>query len=65
MGIEIKAAGAVGPRDVQGLQFLERELPDAFAQGIVLHSGADVVPFSERIRAVPMSALWRTEPGSE
>jgi uncharacterized protein len=58
VGIEIKAAGSVGARDLKGLRYLEREYPAAFVRGIVLYGGDEVVPFSERIVAVPMSALW-------
>lgn len=58
VGIEIKAAASVGARDLKGLRYLEREYPEAFVRGVVLYGGDEVVPFSDRIAAVPISALW-------
>jgi uncharacterized protein len=58
VGIEIKAAGSVGARDLRGLRYLEREHPETFVQGVVLYGGEEVVPFSDRIVAVPIGALW-------
>ena len=58
VGVEVKAAGSIGTRDLRGLRFLEHELPESFVQGVVLYGGDDVVPYSERIRAMPISALW-------
>ncbi len=64
VGIEINAAGSVGARDLKGLRYLEREYPDSLVRGVVLYGGDEVVPFSERISAVPMSASW-TGAGAE
>lgn len=58
VGIEIKAAGSLGTRDLRGLRYLEREHSEAFVRGVVLYGGNEVVPFSERIAGVPISALW-------
>ena len=61
VGIEVKTAGSVGVRDIKGLRYLEREHPEVFVRGIVLYGGDEVVPFSERIAAVPISAIWSRE----
>ena len=61
VGIEVKAAGSVGARDLRGLRYLEREHPEAFVQGVVLYGGDEVVAFSDRIIAIPVSILWNPE----
>ncbi len=58
VGVEVKAAGSVGTRDLRGLRFLEREFPESFLRGVVLYGGDQIVPFSPRIQAAPISALW-------
>ncbi len=58
VGVEVKTAGSVGARDLKGLRYLEREHPETFVRGVVLYGGDTVVPFSERIAAVPIGAIW-------
>ena len=57
-GIEIKAASSVGERDFSGLKRLRELLGLRFHSGIVLYDGEHVLPFGERLLAVPISALW-------
>lgn len=59
VGVEVKAAARVGPGDFAGLRALEAARPSAFVRGVVLYGGTEVVPFGERLHAVPVSALWR------
>lgn len=59
-GIEIKASASVEPRDVRTLRELAEELGPRFVRGVVLYTGETIVPFSDKIFAVPVSALWRT-----
>jgi len=40
------------------LAWLADETSDAFAAGIILHTGPHVFPVSDRIIAAPVSALW-------
>lgn len=58
-GVEIKASAAPSKADFRGLQELRNARPDRFAAGIVLYTGAQTLPFGDRLWAVPMSALWR------
>jgi hypothetical protein len=58
IGIEIKAAATVTASDARHLAWLRDETPDAFAAGIVLHTGPHVFPLGDRIAAAPVSALW-------
>jgi hypothetical protein len=44
--------------DARHLAWLRDETGDAFAAGIILHTGPHVFPVSDRIIAAPVSALW-------
>ena len=57
-GIEIKAAATVRTSDARHLAWLRDETGDAFATGIIMHTGPHVFPVSDRIVAAPVSALW-------
>lgn len=57
-GIEVKAASSVGERDFRGLKRLREILGARFHTGIVLYDGDRVLPFGDRMLAVPLSALW-------
>jgi uncharacterized protein len=57
-GIEIKAASSVGGSDFRGLKRLRELLGSRFHAGIVLYDGEHLLPFGERLLAVPVSALW-------
>jgi uncharacterized protein len=59
VGIDVKAATTVGPDDFRGLRRLADRLGDDFIAGIVLHTGTSTLPFGDRLRAMPVSALWQ------
>ncbi|MEW2442452.1 ATP-binding protein [Micromonospora marina] len=59
VGIEVKAATTVGPDDFRGLRRLADRLGDDFIAGIVLYTGTSTLPFGEKLRALPVSALWQ------
>ncbi|MCY4325287.1 MAG: ATP-binding protein [Betaproteobacteria bacterium] len=58
VGIEVKAAAGVSPRDLRGLQGLAAATADRFACGIVLHDGDRIDRLAERIFALPVAMLW-------
>jgi predicted AAA+ superfamily ATPase len=58
VGIEIKNSSTVRSHDFKGLGALAEEAGDAFVRGIVLYSGESAVAFSDKMIALPMSALW-------
>ncbi|WP_246149391.1 ATP-binding protein [Nonomuraea turkmeniaca] len=58
VGIEVKAASAVRTEDFRGLRHLAERLGDDFVAGLVLHTGTQTLPFGDRMRAMPVSALW-------
>ena len=58
VGIEVKANATVKPSDFSGLRALAEACRDRFAFGVVLYDSTDVVPFDDRLAAVPLSCLW-------
>lgn len=62
VGAEVKAGATVRTEDLAGLRNLARLLGDRFVAGYVLYTGAQTLSFGDRIRAVPMEALWRLAP---
>ncbi len=57
-GIEVKASGSVDYAAFKGLRHLQETEPDKFVRGIVLYAGREVVPFGEKLFAVPLSVWW-------
>ncbi len=58
VGIEVKASATVSAGDFSGLRRLAGASGDRFALGMVLYDHDRIVPFGERLFAVPVSALW-------
>jgi len=48
--------------DFCGLRHLAACLGDRFRAGIVRYAGGQELPFGEKLTALPISALWTTEP---
>ena len=59
VGIEVKAAATVRDRDFAGLRRFARAAGDRFTAGVVLYDGDALLPFGDRLYAVPISDLWR------
>ncbi len=59
VGIEVKSAATVTGTDFKGLRALAQAAGRRFHRGVVLYTGAEVVPFGARLHAVPIEALWR------
>jgi predicted AAA+ superfamily ATPase len=57
IGIEVKASATVGGADFRGLKKLQNLTSDRFVSGIVLHDGDRVLPFGERLWAVPLAFI--------
>jgi predicted AAA+ superfamily ATPase len=60
VGIEAKAAASIGNKDFRGLRHLAESEAGRFSRGIVLYAGQQVVPFGEKLYAVPLSLFWQT-----
>jgi uncharacterized protein len=58
VGIEVKAASTVRSEDFRGLRHLADRLGDDFVVGLVLYTGTQTLSFGDRMRAMPVSALW-------
>lgn len=57
-GIEVKASATVDGKDFKGLRHLQETETAIFQRGIVLYAGREVVPFGEKLWAVPLSVWW-------
>lgn len=62
VGIEVKAGATVRSGDLAGLRNLGTQAGDRFVAGYVLYTGQQTLPFGEKLRAVPLDALWRLSP---
>jgi predicted AAA+ superfamily ATPase len=58
IGIEVKASATVTPTDFRGLRKIADATGRAFRAGWVLYDGDKILPFGERMAAVPLSCLW-------
>lgn len=58
IGVEIKASATPSVSDFKGLSYLRDNLGPRFKAGVVLHTGADTLPFGDRLAAVPINGLW-------
>jgi predicted AAA+ superfamily ATPase len=56
--IECKAVATVRPEDYRAMAKLRDARGGSFVAGVVLYTGADTKPLTEKIWAVPISALW-------
>jgi uncharacterized protein len=62
VGVEVKAGSTVRSEDLAGLRHLESRLGSRFVAGYVLFTGQQTLPFGDRLRALPIEALWRAGP---
>lgn len=58
VGIEIKASATIRGADFSGLKKLASACGDKFVLGMVLYDHDQVVPYGEKLRAVPLACLW-------
>ncbi len=58
VGIEVKAAATVSASDFAGMRRLSEATGERFVHGIVLYDHNQLVPFGEKLSAVPLSTLW-------
>jgi predicted AAA+ superfamily ATPase len=60
-GIEIKLTSTPTARHARHLMMLRDKLGDRFTTGLVVHAGPRALPIGDRLWAVPVSALWRSD----
>ncbi|MGN9842136.1 ATP-binding protein [Nonomuraea sp. H19] len=58
IGIEVKAGETVRGDDFRGLRLLAARLGARFRAGFVLYTGEQPLPFGDKLKALPMAALW-------
>ena len=58
VGVEVKASSSLTGDAFKGLRALQNSVGERLHRGIVLYSGQHVLPFGDRLWAVPLSALW-------
>lgn len=56
--VEVKSATTVRDHDLRGLKYLRGKLGPRFKAGALIYTGANTVPFGDRLAAVPVSGLW-------
>jgi predicted AAA+ superfamily ATPase len=57
-GVEVKSGATVTNADFSGLRKLQQAAGRRFHRGVVLYDGDAVLPFGERMQAVPIRLLW-------
>ena len=56
-GIEVKASATVTQSDFKGLNKLKEACGERFSAGVVFYDGENILPFGEKLFAVPISLL--------
>ena len=62
IAIEVKAGATIRAEDLAGLRHLAQRLGTRFIAGYVLYTGQQTLPFGDRLRAIPIDALWHSAP---
>jgi predicted AAA+ superfamily ATPase len=62
VGIEVKAGATVRSEDLAGLRHLFQRLGRRLVAGYVLYTGQQTLSFGDRLRALPIDALWHSAP---
>jgi uncharacterized protein len=62
VAIEVKAGATVRGEDLAGLRHLAQRLGTRLVAGYVLYTGQQTLPFGDRLRALPIDAIWQTAP---
>jgi uncharacterized protein len=62
VAIEVKAGATIRAEDLAGLRHLGQRLGSRLAAGYVLYAGQQTLPFGDRLRALPVDALWQCAP---
>jgi uncharacterized protein len=62
LAIEVKAGATIRAEDLAGLRHVSQRLSSRFVAGYVLYTGQQTLPFGDRLRALPIDALWHVAP---
>lgn len=58
VAIDVKASSTVRTDDFRGIRHLRERLGADFVAGYVLYTGQETLSFGDRLRAMPISAVW-------
>ncbi|MGH3695999.1 MAG: ATP-binding protein [Pseudonocardiaceae bacterium] len=61
-GVEVKLTATPTQRHARTLAAFAERLGQRFTVGLVIHAGRHSLPLGERLWAVPVNALWRSDP---
>lgn len=59
IALEIKATSSFSRKDFAAMKALRDAMGDRFLCGIVLYTGAEALPFGDKLFAAPISAIWQ------
>jgi predicted AAA+ superfamily ATPase len=62
VAVEVRAGATVRTEDLAGLRNLASHLGDRFVAGYVMYTGQQTLSFGDRIKAIPVDALWKLAP---
>jgi predicted AAA+ superfamily ATPase len=62
VAVEVKAGATVRAENLAGLRHLAQRVGSRFVAGYVLYTGQQTLPFGDRLRALPVDALWHAAP---
>ncbi|MDR2578967.1 MAG: ATP-binding protein [Chitinispirillales bacterium] len=58
IAIEVKLDSSLNSKDFKNLELCRDTIDDKFKKGIVVYTGDSLVPFGDKLWAVPVSYLW-------
>lgn len=59
IAIEVKASSSIKTADIKGILEFQSITQDKFKKGIILYTGEEIVPFGNKIWAMPVDLLWQ------
>ena len=60
--VEVKLSATVTTKDFRGLRKLQSALGARFINGVVLYDGEELLPFGDRLWAIPLKRVWEPKP---
>ena len=58
IAIEVKLDSSLNDKDFKNLELCRDTIGSKFKKGIVIYTGEDLVPYGNKIWAVPVNYLW-------
>ena len=58
IAVEVKLDSTLSEKDFKNIALCRDTIGNKFKKGIVLYTGEDIVPFGEKLFAVPVNYLW-------